>query len=162
MKKCNTCQTNKAVIEFHKDRTHTDGLRSLCKDCVKHYQKTKYGKAKKATSDAKSYKKNKNKRVKKAKQYQQQNLEVYRNINARRRALKLQAVPKWLTSSQKQEIKQFYTDAAYLTQYTQTEIQVDHIIPLNSKIVCGLHVPWNLQLLTKEENCKKSNKFGGF
>ena len=38
-------------------------------------------------------------------------------------------------------------------------LEVDHIIPLSHPLVCGLHVPANLQLLTKSQNSSKGNSF---
>ena len=76
----------------------------------------------------------------------------------RRKVAKIQAVPKWLTKTQLLEIKYFYKRSKELEHETGIKHNVDHIVPILSDLVCGLHVPWNLQILTKAENMKKSNK----
>lgn len=90
---------------------------------------------------------------------------VYRNRSghyihiAKLRAFnKVRATPKWLTNEHKEQIKSFYEESSRLTKDTGVGYNVDHMIPINGKTVCGLHVPWNLRVITEEENFKKSNK----
>lgn len=83
--------------------------------------------------------------------------EVKAFTNDRRRRHK-NATPKWLTREQKAEIRKIYKEAIKLCADKPKSYAVDHIIPLMGKEVCGLHVPWNLQILTAEENYKKNNK----
>jgi len=66
--------------------------------------------------------------------------------------------PKWIKDVFVEEIKVWYKRAKTLEQFTGQKWEVDHIVPMNGKNVSGLHVPWNLQLLTKKENRDKSNK----
>lgn len=75
-----------------------------------------------------------------------------------RRARKLQATPKWAEAELKQ-IEALYREAARLQEETGVIHHVDHIIPLQSDLVCGLHCLANLQILTQRENNQKSNKF---
>ena len=76
-----------------------------------------------------------------------------------RRALKLNRTPNWLTSEHHLQIEGFYLLAKEMEKQLGQKYEVDHIVPLKGKTVSGLHVPWNLQILTKKENCLKNNKF---
>lgn len=67
-----------------------------------------------------------------------------------RKLRKKGAAPKWLTIT---DTLAFYEAA------NKFGLTVDHIVPLTNKLVCGLHVPWNLQLLTASENSRKHNSF---
>lgn len=76
--------------------------------------------------------------------------------SAYRRAKKITATPAW---SSKEKIEEFYFAADFLSMITGEWHHVDHVVPLISDIVCGLHVEQNLQVLTAKENLAKSNSF---
>jgi len=90
--------------------------------------------------------------------WKQNNLDQVLADNKVRRRKHRQATPPWLTRKQKSEIRQLYQIAITMSKTTGERYVVDHIIPLRSDYVCGLHVPWNLRVITQEENLKKSNK----
>ena len=90
--------------------------------------------------------------------YKDENPDVYRILANTRRRRHRHATPAWLTQEQRNAIKQLYIEARKLTKLTGVRYEVDHIVPLINDDVCGLHVPWNLQVLTKDQNLRKSNK----
>ena len=77
---------------------------------------------------------------------------------AKRRAKKLHATPSWLTNQDLEHIKFFYSLAKDMESLTGAKYHVDHIVPLQGRNVSGLHVPWNLQVITATNNLSKSNK----
>jgi hypothetical protein len=78
---------------------------------------------------------------------------------AKRRAAKLQATPPWISEEHLKEIEKFYTEAKRLEATDGIPREVDHILPLQGDGVSGLHVPWNLQVITEFENRSKHNKY---
>lgn len=83
------------------------------------------------------------------KKWKRNNLSLVNSENAKRRAAKLLAAPRWVD---REALKQVYMNCP-------NGYHVDHIIPLRNERVCGLHVPWNLQYLSAIENIRKNNKF---
>lgn len=67
--------------------------------------------------------------------------------------------PKWLSVKQLQEIQDWYTIRRQMTYLYGETCHVDHIVPLRGRDVSGLHVPWNMQILTAVDNLSKSNRF---
>lgn len=74
---------------------------------------------------------------------------------AGRRAQKIQATPAWVNW---EEIAAIYADAQARTAATGQPYHVDHIVPLKSKLVCGLHCPANLRVIPGVENLTKGNR----
>jgi len=80
-------------------------------------------------------------------------------LKAKRNAAKMLRTPVWLNSTHLKAIHEFYRQASELSIATGIQHHVDHIVPLRGKNVSGLHVPWNLQILTASENSAKNNRF---
>lgn len=93
------------------------------------------------------------------KKYTEANRGKYNAKAIKRHAAKLQRTPKRLSKDHLLEIEAIYTKASELTRSTGIRMNVDHIVPLQGKNVSGLHVPWNLQIITEKANNKKRNKF---
>ena len=77
--------------------------------------------------------------------------------NALRDRRNRQATPKWLTSEQRKQIVDIYEHMRDCRAVTGEDYHVDHIVPLRGENICGLHVPWNLQVLPAYVNMSKSN-----
>lgn len=70
-------------------------------------------------------------------------------------ARKIRQSPQWLSDKLKREILALYELAHRLSDETGVPHHVDHIVPLRGSTAWGLHVPWNLQVITAQENLRK-------
>jgi 5-methylcytosine-specific restriction endonuclease McrA len=92
-----------------------------------------------------------------AAEYAKANPEKFAMKTRKRKVAKLQRTPFWFNSGQEFEMECIYKYCAALRS-VGLDYEVDHIVPMQGKTVSGLHVPWNLQILTASENAAKGNR----
>ena len=188
MKTCTKCKCEKTLESFGKMSASKDGLHCWCKECAnaqskawkqdnkEHIQQYNVSEGRrkisreyqrKSRSENPEYHKKqlrKSRSKHKEKRYQEQviwrsnNPEKVRFYNASRKKTRLRATPKWLTKDHKTFMEIQYQMAKLLSERLGFEHHVDHIHPLQGENVCGLHVPWNMQVIPAADNIRKSNK----
>lgn len=167
-KVCTKCGRLKAFSDFHVRRASPDGMAYKCRECVNSYTaawqqrnpdafKRWYEENRDSRAEywAKWYDENREHRAASYAAWARNNKHIINSIIAKRSAAKKRAIPSW---ADHEAMRAVYAQAAWLTETTGVRHEVDHIYPLQGESVCGLHCEANLQILTKTENIRKSNR----
>ena len=174
MKTCTKCNETKPLDCFHAQKKGAFGVTSQCKPCTSLRAKqwhtanrerhislqTAYRlrTREQATARSKAWREaNKKRAAATAAAWSAANKDKKRAATAKRRAALLNAIPKWADLEQ---MEHFYRWAKEATQATGIVFEVDHVYPLQSDTVCGLHCWENLQLITRYANRRKANTMG--
>ena len=146
-------------VEWEKaNTTRSDYFRNYNKSEAGQKAKRKYHEANKENVIARAQSRTDEDKRRYKKNHKINNPDMYKEMTSLRRRRFRNATPKWLTDVQKMEIRLKYRLAIELSRLTGERHAVDHIVPLHGDTVCGLHVPWNLQVLTQKDNLLKYNK----
>ena len=152
LKTCTKCGCERPEEAFAKTAT---GRRPKCKLCINAAQRAWHASKPEAYKEALAKRQtarwlaNKDKARELNSAWKARHPERVRREGALRYAPSRKAQPKWASNRAMEAI---YERATVLTMLTGVKHEVDHIIPLKGKNVCGLHVPENLQVLRKREN----------
>jgi 5-methylcytosine-specific restriction endonuclease McrA len=157
MKTCAFCKKTKdfSLFSQYKGKSY---YYSYCKECstLKGKEWREKNKEKSRACKGKWQANNPQKKAISQRLWLDNNAAIHTAKEAKRRATKLNATPKWVDLN---AIKTEYQLAKWCSDVTGEFYHVDHIIPLNGNGVCGLHVPWNLQILPAKINLQKGNRY---
>ena len=158
MKACVKCLIEKPLSEFSKHRNFKDGLHADCKACCSAKSSAWYKANKdRAVAARIAWKTANSEKFKSyANTYKRANKGMVNANTAKRHAAKMRAIPQW---ANKFFIDEIYVLSALRTKVMGFQWHVDHIVPLQSKIVCGLHTEANLRVIPWIENVKKHNRY---
>lgn len=160
LKICKVCQVLKDYNCFHKSDTCIGGYLHLCKDCRNKKIRDKYHSDLTKSRERKNnyYSRNRDRmREGRRGHYNRHKSDYLARYYLRQEHIS-QATPSWVTKDMLDELKSIYKFSQTLSQSSGIQYHVDHIVPLKGKLVCGLHVPWNLQIIPAEDNLAKGNK----
>ena len=171
-KVCTKCREDKPLGLFSRDRGTKDGHCYHCKSCAAERVKAWFkanperrAQHRKKWRDAnlelakviekRSYEENRDARLEYKRSYAAANRPRYTHYTQKRKVAQGRAAPSW---ADQEAIVKIYPQCAEITDQTGVEHHVDHIIPLQGRLVCGLHVENNLQILPGDTNRRKANK----
>ena len=158
---CSKCFIEKSILEFPRAKTCVSGYRSYCKDC-KNKQTSSYyykDKSKHRCISDKWAAANPEKIRTIKKEWKKRNPLQVKVDNAKRSAIKRSANVTWDS-----ELTDFVFEEAHHLRGLRDQAfgfrwHVDHIIPLQGKYVCGLHVWNNFAVIPAVVNLRKNNKY---
>ena len=167
MRFCSRCHIHKPLTAFYPRKDTASGFVSQCRSCQqKSYlkrrerilaQKRKYyeqNRSKLIVEHRQWYSRNQKANSARMLIWQRNNRALCTSYAIKRRAVKKNATPQWANHF---FIHQIYDLARRRTQVTGIIWNVDHIVPLTSPLVCGLHVEHNLRVIPASKNKSKGN-----
>lgn len=183
MQVCKVCNVEKDFSCYSPSKTSRSGYNYTCKPCRNEQRRKQYHEDPAVNASKAEYRRENSEKYKEyMREYREQNKDIllakrrepeqlahkkeidraYSQANpdkicaksAKRRAWRLKATPKW---ANQERIQALYTKAKEMQKETGIEYHLDHMVPLNSRFVSGLHCEHNLQILPGSENCQKSN-----
>lgn len=149
-KACKLCTKPQPPSEFYSGQTR---CKTCCKAAAKKRREEKYDEVLRSNRE---YRARTGNHYRYCMKWRKANPHADMEYQARRR-LRIKGSSQSLSSQHITELQSFYKEAQRLSKETGIPHHVDHIVPVNGHNICGLHVPWNLQILTAEENLRKSN-----